>query len=264
MERGKASGAHKQGRGSPRKQDRRRLPEELIGQLSSNYEQGLDHVARRRILRAMHASGAEFSSAGLTRGPLNDFSLSTVSYHVKVLMRLKMIELTAERPVRGVVEHFFSSRVTADPGVLSILAQTEELDAPKGGNGESDVGTITLSASERDAIYAQIRADLLAIDDLRLALEQDERETADRLARRYMGELLLVVKGLGWGDQADGPVGLTIPPDELRPILIEQRDRAAELFNAQREDQEAFRAPWEQAALVRDTCSQALGRLSRS
>jgi len=264
MERGKTRGAHKQGPGSPRKQDRRRLPEEFIGQLSSAHEQGLDHVARRRILRALHATGAQFSSAELTRGPLNDFSLSTVSYHVKVLMRLKMIELTDERPVRGVVEHFFSSRVAADRGVLSILAQTEELDAPKGDGGEKGAGTITLSATERDAIYAQVRADLLAVDDLRLAVEQDERETADRLARRYVGELRLVLNGLGWGDQADGSVHLAIPADELRPILTELRDRAAELFRAQRKDQEAIRAPWEQAALVRDTCSQALGRLPRS
>jgi DNA-binding transcriptional ArsR family regulator len=252
------------GSGSPRKQDRRRLPEELTGQLPIKFEQGLDHVARRRILRAMHASGRQFSSAELTRGPLTDFSLSTVAYHLKVLTKLKMVKLIEERPVRGVVEHFFASRVAHHPEVLWILTQTEELDAVKRDSGESEGVTVTLSAAEREAIYAQVRADLLAVDDLRLAIERDEHGTAHRLARRYVNELRLVINGLGWGDQGDKSAALTIPPDELRPILTELRDRAAELFATRRKEQKAFRAPWEQAALVQDTCNQALARLPRS
>lgn len=263
MKRGKAPGSRR-GPGSPRKQDRRRLPEELTGQLPTKFEQGLDHVARRRILRTMHAGGKQFSSAELTRGPLNEFSLSTVAYHLKVLTKLKMVKLVEERPVRGVVEHFFASRVAHHPEVLWILTQTEELDALKRDSGESEAVTVTLSAAEREAIYAQVRADLLAVDDLRLAIEEDEHETADRLARRYVNELRLVINGLGWGDQGEGSAALTIPPDELRPILTELRDRAAELLKAPRKDQEAFRPPWEQAALMQDTCNQTLARLPRS
>jgi hypothetical protein len=120
---------------------------------------------------------------------------------------------------------------------------------------------IRLSADRRDALYAHLRASLLGIDDLRLAIEEEDFATADRLAHAFAGELRLILGGLGWGDQADGPVELNIPPAELEPILTEVRDRAVEFYEAEREEQEAFRAPWERAALVRDTCDELLKRL---
>lgn len=128
--------------------------------------------------------------------------------------------------------------------------------------GRADrVPTITLSAEQRNAIYAEIRADLLSIDDLRLAIEQDELDTADRLGRRFGGELRLIQGGLGWGDQVDEAVHISLPAVELRSILIEVRDMAVEMYEAQREEQETFRAPWERAAQVRDACNEALTRL---
>lgn len=42
---------------------------------------------------------------------------------------------------------------------------------------------ITLPADRRNALYAQLRTSLLGIDDLRLAIEDKEFTTADRLAR---------------------------------------------------------------------------------
>ncbi|HEY5941865.1 MAG TPA: hypothetical protein VIT89_03270 [Solirubrobacterales bacterium] len=122
----------------------------------------------------------------------------------------------------------------------------------------------TLPAGQRNAIYAEIRADLLGIDDLRLAVEQGELETADRLARRFASELRLVVDGLGWGDEVDEPVELAIPAVELRPILTDLRDRAIEQYEDGRGEQESFRAPWERAAQVRDACNTALANLPGS
>lgn len=139
MEREDAQEAQR-GPGSARKQDRRRLPLELTGLLPRKLEHGLDHVARRRILRAMHEGQREFSSAQLSSedGPLSDLSLSVVAYHVNVLANFKMASETRTAPNRGALEHFYVSEVQDDERVCSILAKTEELDAPKRVAGGDD------------------------------------------------------------------------------------------------------------------------------
>jgi hypothetical protein len=122
------------------KQDRRRLPLALTGLLPPDFNQGLDHVIRRRILRALHVADAPLSSARLSHdqtGALADVSLSTVAYHMKVLVKYGMVEQTGTRPIRGALERFFGSTVADNPVVLSVLSQTEGLDAPKrAGGGE--------------------------------------------------------------------------------------------------------------------------------
>jgi hypothetical protein len=128
--------------------------------------------------------------------------------------------------------------------------------------GRADrVPTLTLPAEQRNAIFAEVRADLLSIDDLRLAIEEKNLETADRLARRFGGELRLIQGGLGWRDEVSEPVHISVPVAELRPILIELRDTAVEMYESQRPEQEAFRSPWERAAFVRDACNEALNNL---
>lgn len=122
--------------------------------------------------------------------------------------------------------------------------------------------TITLSADQRNALYAQIRPDLLAVDDLRLVVECDDLVSADKLGRQIAGQLRLIAGGLGWKDKVTEPVDLSLPADELRSIFSELRDRAIALHGFAKEEQEAFRAPIERAALVRDTCEEALARLS--
>lgn len=123
------------------------------------------------------------------------------------------------------------------------------------------MATITLPADQRNALIAQIKVHLLAVDDLRLAIESGDFETADRLGRRVAGELRLIEGGLGWGDEHHKPVELSLPADELRATLTELRDGAIAQYESARGEQEAFRAPWEKAALVRDACDAALARL---
>lgn len=139
MDRGDAQGASR-GPIPGRRQDRRRLPVELTGLLDRKLEQGLDHVVRRRILRALHSADDALSSAQLSDqdGALSDVALSTVAYHMKVLLKYKMVREDRAESARGALEHFFLSEVGTDPLVLSVLAQTEGLDAPKrtgGGEG---------------------------------------------------------------------------------------------------------------------------------
>lgn len=120
-----------------RKQDRRRLPVELTGLLDRKLERGLDHMVRRRILRVMHSAEAGVSSAQLSEegGPLADVPLSTVAYHMNELLKCQMIRLDHTKSRRGALQHFYISEVATDPLVLSILAQTEGLDAPKRASG---------------------------------------------------------------------------------------------------------------------------------
>lgn len=63
----------------------------------------IGHPLRQRILRLLNervASPSEISKA-------LDESLPNVSYHVKILLECKAIELVRTRPVRGALEHFY-------------------------------------------------------------------------------------------------------------------------------------------------------------
>jgi hypothetical protein len=122
----------------------------------------------------------------------------------------------------------------------------------------------TLTAVERDALYRQVLAELTALDDLRQAWETGDVETAYRLGRSCSDCLRLIVDGLGWGEQASSEtVELQIPPAELTRILSRLRDSATVQYEAERPDQEEFRANWDRAGLVRDACTEKLEEISR-
>jgi DNA-binding transcriptional ArsR family regulator len=140
MELGNGSRGAGQNPATPRKQDRRQLPAELTGLLPRKFEQGLNHVVRRRILRALDAREiGEASPAELAKQELADRSLSDVSYHMKVLLDYGMVHLARVEQARGTVRHVFVSLMEEEPVVLSLLAQTEELDAlERGERSEGD------------------------------------------------------------------------------------------------------------------------------
>jgi DNA-binding transcriptional ArsR family regulator len=78
----------------------------------------LRHELRRRILRAM-AEEDPVSPRRLSE-VLHE-PLSNVSYHVRVLADdCRAIELVDAKPVRGSMEHFYSSRVE-EPWALAAL-----------------------------------------------------------------------------------------------------------------------------------------------
>jgi DNA-binding transcriptional ArsR family regulator len=116
------------------------LPPELTGLLPRKLEHGLDHVTRRRILRALHEGQQERSPAQLSREgePLDGLSLSVVAYHMSVLAKYEMVSEMRSQPNRGALEHFYVSAVEDNPQVVAILAQTEELDATKRAAAEED------------------------------------------------------------------------------------------------------------------------------
>lgn len=118
-----------------------------------------------------------------------------------------------------------------------------------------------VSAEQRDALYLQITLRFSALNDLWQAVQEDDFEAADRLAREFADGLRLIVDGLGWGEAGNGPVTLAIPPEELKRMLASLRDRAAGQYESERGEQEAFRECWDRTALVRDTCDEVLREL---
>jgi hypothetical protein len=123
--------------------------------------------------------------------------------------------------------------------------------------------SVVLSAEQRDALYAQALAELTLLDDLRKAWETGDQETAYRLGRRCSDCLRLIVDGLGWGERAGSEsVELRIPPTELRRILSRLRDSASLQVESERLEQEAFRAAFDRAGLVRDTCTATLEEIT--
>lgn len=123
---------------------------------------------------------------------------------------------------------------------------------------------ITLTETERDALYHQALTELTLIDDLREAWERGDVETAYRLGRLCSDCLRLVVDGLGWGERASSkPIELRIPPAELTRILSRMRDSAVLQYEAERPEQEEFRANWDRVGIVRDTCNAKLEELSQ-
>jgi DNA-binding transcriptional ArsR family regulator len=92
----------------------------------------LRHPLRRRILRAM--AGEEVLSprelAAILRAPL-----SNVAYHVRVLADCAAVTLVHIQPVRGSVQHFYSTAVEA-PWARQILDLSEGEDDERGENSD--------------------------------------------------------------------------------------------------------------------------------
>jgi DNA-binding transcriptional ArsR family regulator len=89
---------------------------------------GLNHPARRLVLRRLHASGDELCPS-LVVDP-NSPLLSTVSYHAKVLSKLGITRCTkVEREGNGWAKRYYTSNVASNELVAVILADTEDEDA---------------------------------------------------------------------------------------------------------------------------------------
>ncbi|HEY5941866.1 MAG TPA: helix-turn-helix domain-containing protein [Solirubrobacterales bacterium] len=113
------------------------MPPELTVLLSRKQEQALNHVTRRRILRAIHTSGRPLSPKQLSseEGALSDVFLGTVSYHMNMLRKYGMVAEDHTKSRRGATEHFFVSEVVDNGAIRSVLDGAEELDAPHRDSG---------------------------------------------------------------------------------------------------------------------------------
>ncbi len=78
---------------------------------------------------------------------------------------------------------------------------------------------LTITRTERDALYDSLVADLSAVGDISIDLENDEPAHAKHLRRRFEVELRLL-DDLGWEKEPDREqFELTMPAAQLRPII---------------------------------------------
>lgn len=78
---------------------------------------------------------------------------------------------------------------------------------------------LTITRTERDALYDSLVAELSAVGDISIDLHNDEPAHAKRLRRRFEVELRLL-DDLGWEKEPDREqFELTMPAGQLRPII---------------------------------------------
>jgi DNA-binding transcriptional ArsR family regulator len=154
---------------------------------------GLAHPLRIQILRVLQDRVASPSViAGELEAPLGN-----VSYHVRFLARVGLIELSSTEPRRGAVEHYY--RAVGRPQI-SAKAWEEVPQMVKDaiiGSTIDEIGTVVAAAArtggfDHDQAQASRRAYSLdeqgfddlseAVADLHVRAEQIQRESASRLA----------------------------------------------------------------------------------
>lgn len=119
-----------------------------------------------------------------------------------------------------------------------------------------------ITGEERDALYQQILSHLSALDDLRIAFEEEDFDRAQRLGIEF-GDDLRLLEDLGWGYPRPGiSIQLTMPPEQLHRVFTRLRSDADGL----RQDEERERAEIEsevrphrqQTTRVTEACDRVL------
>lgn len=85
---------------------------------TNNLFVALAHPLRRCILRHMVEAGDEISPRELAAKL--DQPLSRLSYHIKVLVQCRAIELVGTEPVRGSTQHFYRAVVDAKWALMAL------------------------------------------------------------------------------------------------------------------------------------------------
>lgn len=119
---------------------------------------------------------------------------------------------------------------------------------------------VTISGAQRQVLYELILDRLSAVGDLNLLIKQGDYEAAERLATEFAGDLRLMAD-LGWEKEWRDDVDLTMPADDLAPVLERLRDAAAGGLAESTDEREAREA--EEAArcrylYARETCTGLL------
>jgi|SRR5215218_4805099 len=112
--------------------------------------------------------------------------------------------------------------------------------------------SVTLSPKHRDALWAHINANLTLLGDLELAMSLGEEETCNKLGRKILDGLRLILDGgLGWKERSAVPTVLTLPDMELRPRMSRMEEQAVTYFEARRPDAEQAEEEMKEIAGVR-------------
>jgi hypothetical protein len=124
--------------------------------------------------------------------------------------------------------------------------------------------SITITAEQRNLLYDEVLDRLSGIDDVRLAVNKEDYEAAQRLGIAISDDLRLVTEDLGWGESAPSEaIEPKTPPDVLRRSLDRMRDRVQRLDASEAEQRGELQANQERNQLVVETCRQVLAALGR-
>lgn len=119
-----------------------------------------------------------------------------------------------------------------------------------------------ISAEEANALRFELKIRLAALDDLRMAFEDGDFETATRLGARF-GDELRLMEDLGWGpDDRDAPITLTMPAEQRCRIFTRLRS-STQCFRRdqkreEREVEEEDRAQRERTQQILHACDRIL------
>jgi hypothetical protein len=121
---------------------------------------------------------------------------------------------------------------------------------------------IIVTAEQRDLLYDEILDRLGAIDDIRVAIEQEDWGAAKRLGTAFSDDLRIVSEDLGWGPRSDDAlVDLSSPPDVLRRAMTRWRDALIGLDAAEEQDRDVLREEHERNHRVVEACRSVLAGL---
>lgn len=121
--------------------------------------------------------------------------------------------------------------------------------------------SITITGEQRDALYEQLVIRLTGLNDVYIAAEQENFEEAEALSGEFVDCLTLLNSDLGWGDQREGPIRLSSPPDRLRRVLSSLKQRAEGEDRQEAELRAEVQVRQERNRAMRETCEQLLAEL---
>jgi hypothetical protein len=123
-----------------------------------------------------------------------------------------------------------------------------------------------ITGEERDALYDQILSHLSSLDDLRMALEAEDYDRAERLGVEF-GDDFRLLEDLGWGPPTSCTVQLTMSPEQLHRVFTRLHSDAEGL----RQDEEREKAEIEnetrdqrqRATRITEACNRVLSAVGR-
>jgi hypothetical protein len=124
-----------------------------------------------------------------------------------------------------------------------------------------------LSRSARDALFAELAADLGQMSDLeRLAESDDPKHIAECevIGARVVNALRLIQEGgIGWGRTGDSDfVELALDPRELAPLVAHRQQILTAFIELQRAEWERDRRDFTEFVEARDACGTILAQLN--
>lgn len=117
-----------------------------------------------------------------------------------------------------------------------------------------------ITASERDALFEQLYARLSGIDEVWTSAAEQDRESAEGVARQFSDDLRLILDDLGWGENGEA-VELSSPPEVLRRVFTRVQTAAEERRREEVEEREESRRREERTEQLLEACRRVLGEL---